>query len=151
MVTKPGVEKAIVLTKTPISVQTVILNNTNVSQFFTDAGFTSMGYDRELDCVILVYKVGVIENMFLQYLSNVVVAAPGRKITYTEVVGSSVIQQIENMSMIVASIGGNIYFAGAKASASAFAGALFLGFGAAAGAQAKASAYAGAGKKCTAC
>jgi hypothetical protein len=124
-----------------LSVKDAILNDVNVLPSSTSAGYISMGYDKDLDCVVLTYKVGVIENMFLQYLSTVVVAAPGRKFTYTEIVGSSVTQQIENMSMVIASISGNIYFAGAKASA--YTEAQFLGFGNGATAGTKASASAG--------
>ena len=123
----------------PISIQSEI-DNIKIQQN-SDLKFYSAIYDNDLGCIVLTYKVGVIKNMFLQYLSKVVVAGPGRKFTYTEISGHSESIQTENINMIIANVSGSVYYAVAGASATAAAAAITS-----VGLVAKASAYASAGK-----
>jgi hypothetical protein len=97
-----------------------------------------------LKYIIITYKVGTIKDMFLQYLSTVMVAGPGREFTYSEIVGHSETEQVENINSLTINFGGTTWYAGAGA----FAGAnVFAGLGSLTGrgSQAKANAYAVAG------
>jgi len=116
----------------------------------SSAKLISANYDPDLKYVILTYKVGTIKNMFLQYLSNVIVAAPGREFTYSQTVGYNRAEQFENINQTVINFNGTVCYAGAGAFAGAFAGAdVFAGLdllsGLKSGAKAESEAYAVAG------
>jgi len=108
------------------------------------AEFRSAAYDPDLEYVVLTYKVGTIKNMFLQYLSTVVVAAPGREFTYSEIVGNSLTEQVENINTTAMNFNGTVWYAGAGAFAGATASASLISL-TGLGPQAKANAYAAAG------
>jgi hypothetical protein len=109
----------ITFTDNPISVQAALNKELRVEHSANTAKFHKAAYDEKLGYVVVTYKVGTMKNMFLQYLSNVITAGPGRKFTYSEVVGSVETQQIENINMTIASVGGRMVYAVAGASASA--------------------------------
>jgi hypothetical protein len=128
----------------PIPVQTA-LNEVKVQQeAASSAQFHSANFDPDLGYIVLTYKVGTIKDMFLQYLSTVVVAEKGRTFTYTEIVGHSETEQIENINSMAINISGTVWAAGAGAIAGAnvFAGLSSLTKN---GPQATANAYAVAG------
>jgi hypothetical protein len=129
----------------PLSVQSALSTAITEQNSVSTAQFISANYDPDLKYVVVTYKVGTIKNIFLQYLSNVVVAAHGREFTYTETVGSSEIKQTENINTTAVNFSGTILGAGAFAGASVFAG---LGSLTGLGPTAEANAYAiaGAGK-----
>ena len=117
----------------------------------SSAEFISANYDPDLKYIILTYKVGTIKDMFLQYLSTVVVAGPGRELTYSEIVGNIETEQVENINTTVVNFNGTVWYAGAGAfaGASVFAGLDWLtGMepGVKAESEAYAKAYAAAGK-----
>jgi len=108
------------------------------------AKFISATYDPDLKYIILTYKVGTIKGMFLQYLSTAVVAMPGREFSYSQTVGYSETEKVENIHTTIVNFNGTVCFAGAGA----FAGAdVFAGLASLSGLgpQAKADAYAVAG------
>jgi hypothetical protein len=127
------------------SVQEALLDDAKTYQeSVASAEFISANYDPDLKYVILTYKVGAIKNMFLRYLSAVVVAAPGREFIHSETVGNSVTKQVKNINTAIMNFNGTVWFAGAGA----FAGAnVFAGLASLAGltAEAKTTAYAAAG------
>jgi uncharacterized repeat protein (TIGR02543 family) len=130
---------------TPKSVQEALLDDAKTDQeSASSAEFISANYDPDLKYVVLTYKVGTIKNMFLQYLSTVVVAGPGRELTYSEIIGNSETEQVENINTTAINFNGTIWYAGAGAfaGASVFAGLASL---TGRGPQAKANAYAVAG------
>jgi len=136
--------KTKIFTDNPISVQAAINNAKTYQEPASSAEFISANYDPDLKYVVLTYKVGTIKDMFLQYLSAVVVAAPGREFTYSEIVGNSVTEQAKIMNRTAMNFSGTVWYAGAGAIAGAnvFAGlASLTGLGP----QAKANAYAAAG------
>jgi hypothetical protein len=77
-------------------------------------------YDSDLKYFVITCKVGEIKNMFLQYLSVAVVAAPGRTFTHTQVVGHSETTQVENINSLTINFNAKVWAAGAIASASLF-------------------------------
>jgi len=111
------------------------------------AEFISAAYNPDLKYIFLTYKVGTIKNMFLQYLSNVIVAAPGREYTYSQTIGYSDTEKFENNNTIAMNFNLTVCYGGAGAFAGAFAGAdVFAGLasliGLKPGANANAEAYA---------
>jgi hypothetical protein len=129
----------------PVSVQEMLLNKAETHQeSASSAEFISAAYDPDLKYVVLTYKVGTIKNMFLQYLSTVVVAGPGRELTYSEIVGNSLTEQVENIHTTAMNFNGTIWYAGAGAFAGVKASAA-LGSLTGIEPKAKANAYAAAG------
>ena len=107
----------------PVSVQEMLDKAETHQESDSSAEFISAAFDPDLKYVILTYKVGTIKNMFLQYLSTVVVAGPGRELTYSEIVGNSLTEQVENIHTTAMNFNGTVWSAGAGAIAGAFAGA----------------------------
>jgi len=136
----------------PVSVQEALDKTVIQQKSASLAKFQSANYDPDLGYIVLTYKVGTIKDMFLQYLSAVVVAEAGREFTYTEIRGHSEEIQTENINTIAMNVSGTVWAAGAGgiAGAGAIAGAnVFAGLGSLTGVNAKAkasaNAYAGAG------
>ena len=129
----------------PVSVQEMLLNKAETHQeSASSAEFISAAYDPDLKYVVLTYKVGTIKDMFLQYLSTVVVAGHGRELTYSEIVGNSLTEQVENIQATAMNFNGTVWYAGAGAFAGAKASAS-LGSLTGIEPEAKANAYAAAG------
>jgi hypothetical protein len=104
----------------PKSVQEVLdeAETVQLSAFSTE--LISASYDPGFEYVVLTYKVGTIKDMFLQYLSKVVVAGPGLEFTYSEIVGHSETKQVENINSLAVNFNASVWVAGATASASLF-------------------------------
>jgi len=131
-------------TNDPVTVQAA-LNNVIVQQdSASSAQLLSANYDPDLGYIVATVRVGTIKDMFLQYLSAVVVAAAGREFSYTEISGHSESVQTRNINTTAMNFSGTLWGAGAGAIAGAN---VFAGLGSLTnrGPQAKVSAYATAG------
>ncbi|MDR0456168.1 MAG: hypothetical protein LBH20_05745 [Treponema sp.] len=136
------------------SVKEILLNETITKQVSASlAKLYSAYYAHDLKCILVTYKVETIENMFLEYLSKVVIAQPNLKeFGFTEKLRYSETTQIKNINSLTVNFNATVWgagvgsgaFAGASASASVFS---LLG---AFSPEAKAQAFAGAGAGATA-
>ena len=139
-----GEREPIVISREPRSVQAA-LNNVIVQQdSASSAQLRSASYDPDLGYIVVTVRVGTIKDMFLQYLSTVVVAEAGREFTYTEIRGHSETIQIENINTTAMNFSGTMWGAGAGAIAGA---SVFASLASLTGIapEAKANAYAAAG------